>query len=94
MSDDQKISLELAIKLWGTIITATLGALISVLLYIYFDHRKTQAAMNEETTNFISQQRITNNVVYDMFNHYHSDADIQIMRFLNKHESLNKRSMK
>lgn len=90
MSDEQKISIELALKIWGAVISA----LLTVLIYLYVSDQNRQRDINEETLQFMSKQVVTNNVMFDLITDYHPDASEKIIKYINRHEKLNMRTVK
>ena len=94
MPEDQKLDLIWVVKTWGAVITILLGTLISVLVYVYFDHKENQQRINEDTQQFMRRQTIANNIIFDVMTHYHPDANDKIHQFFSKHESMSTRSVK
>ena len=90
MSEDQKISLEFAIKVWGSVISL----LLSVIIYLYISDGIRQREVNEQTTQFMAKQAITNNVIFDLITDYHPDAAEKMIKYINKNERLNMRPVK
>jgi len=101
MSEDQKISIEQAIRIWGTVITFTVTILTGLIAYIYIEGRSQQKEINksieirfDDVSRFQKQQEIINSSFMDVFTYFHPEAQEKLIQTMSKYEMLNKRSIK